>query len=121
MTSTEAARLRQPESPSNWRRLGWVAAGGSPSPEDLAYMTQARKGIIASIGASTTRVMQILNVYDSAYATLTEQKQPKAFRDFLLSAPHLFLELGDKMGTISHIVSFWRYRFPKGQTPLIDC
>ena len=45
---------------------------------------------------------------------------PKAFRDFLLSAPHLFLELGEKMGAISHIVSFWRYRFRKGVPPRAD-
>ena len=26
----------------------------------------------------------------------------------------MFLELGEKLGSISHIVSFWRYRFPPG-------
>ena len=45
---------------------------------------------------------------------------PKTFRDFLLSAPYMFVELGEKMGVISHIVSFWRYRFPAGVQPKID-
>ena len=45
---------------------------------------------------------------------LVEKQTPKTFRDFLLSAPHMFLELGEKLGAISHIVSFWRYRFPTG-------
>ena len=32
----------------------------------------------------------------------------------------MFLELGEKMGAISHIVSFWRYRFPPGRPAMID-
>jgi len=31
-----------------------------------------------------------------------------------MSAPKLFLDIGDKMGAISHITSFWNYRFPAG-------
>ncbi|HEY1962485.1 MAG TPA: hypothetical protein VGG69_08705 [Rhizomicrobium sp.] len=97
-----------------------IRAGGSPNRDDHAYMTQARKNITGAISTSMARVKQILSVYDNAYANLIDQKQPKAFRDFLLSAPHLFLELGDKMGGISHIVTFWRYRFRKGVAPRTD-
>jgi hypothetical protein len=32
----------------------------------------------------------------------------------------MFLEMGEKIGAISHIVSFWRYRFPKGTALRID-
>ncbi|MBW8708439.1 MAG: hypothetical protein JF627_04115 [Alphaproteobacteria bacterium] len=32
----------------------------------------------------------------------------------------MFLELGEKLGAISHIVSFWRYRFPPGGPTYID-
>ncbi|HKX36479.1 MAG TPA: hypothetical protein VJM79_07420, partial [Rhizorhapis sp.] len=35
-------------------------------------------------------------------------------REFLLGAPKLFLDIGDRMGAISHITSFWNYRFPVG-------
>ena len=34
--------------------------------------------------------------------------------------PHLFLEMGEKLGAISHIVSFWRYRFPPGMPTNVD-
>ena len=59
-------------------------------------------------------VNKSLAVYDSSFADLVAHQTPKTFRDFLLSAPYMFLELGEKMGAISHIVSFWRYRFPGG-------
>ncbi len=49
-----------------------------------------------------------------SFRDLVANQTPKTFRDFLLSAPYMFLELGEKMGAISHIVSFWRYRFPPG-------
>jgi len=35
-----------------------------------------------------------------------------AFRDFLMNAPSMFMVLGERIGVISHIVSFWQYRFP---------
>ena len=59
-------------------------------------------------------VNKALAVYDSSFNDLVEHQTPKTFRDFLLSAPYMFLELGEKLGAISHIVSFWRYRFPPG-------
>ena len=34
---------------------------------------------------------------------------------FLLRAPELFLNLGERVGVISHISSYWRYRFPEGE------
>ena len=52
-----------------------------------------------------------------AFADLVANQSPKTFRDFLLCAPYMFLELGEKLGAISHIVSFWRYRFPAGAPP----
>jgi hypothetical protein len=53
----------------------------------------------------------VLSVYDNSFGSLVASQSPKTFRDFLLSAPAMFLELGERMGAISHIVSFWRYRF----------
>ncbi|MEI6439119.1 MAG: hypothetical protein WCO83_02830, partial [Alphaproteobacteria bacterium] len=51
-------------------------------------------------------------VYDTAFDDLTTNGRPMAFRDFLLKAPEMFMMLGERMGVISHISSFWRYRFP---------
>ena len=36
----------------------------------------------------------------------------QAFRDFLLQAPAMFLTLGERLGVVDHIVSFWTFRFP---------
>lgn len=109
-----------PEVSSVVAEIQSIRASGSPSRDDQAYIAHAKKAVAAAIMASVANVKQILGVYDHAYSTLIEQKQPKAFRDFLLSAPHLFLDLGEKMGAVGHIVSFWRYRFRKGVPPRAD-
>jgi hypothetical protein len=36
-----------------------------------------------------------------------------------LAAPDMFMSLGEQLGAIQHVVSFWRYRFPEGRPALI--
>ncbi len=59
-----------------------------------------------------------LAVYDRAYAGLTQDGRSVDFRDFLLNAPRLFARLGDQLGAIQHVVSFWRFRFSRGSSPV---
>jgi len=103
-----------------WPDVGGVLKGiqelrprGAPTPDDAEYILLARKRIADSVKFAGTEVGRILKVYDTAYGDLIERGKPKSFRDFLLTAPHLFLQLGEKMAAISHIVSFWKFRFEK--------
>ena len=96
---------------------------GNPAPsapvdaDQQAYLTTATRNIIEMVrdnGKHVTKVLSDLRRF--LCRTWCASQSPKTFRDFLLSAPYMFLELGEKMGAISHIVSFWRYRFPKDRT-----
>ncbi len=78
-------------------------------------LSEARNAIIMLVRDNGKDVSRILSVYDMSFSDLVAQQAPKAFRDFLLSAPRTFLEMGEKMGAISHIVSFWHYRFAAGK------
>ena len=40
-------------------------------------------------------------------------------REFLLSAPAMFCDLGERLGAVNHIVSFWNFRFPQGKMPIV--
>ena len=62
---------------------------------------------------SCANVWKTLKVYDDAYAELTREGKPDAFRNFLQTAPSLFHELGERLGGVQHILTFWRYRFPQ--------
>ncbi len=57
---------------------------------------------------------RMIGAYDRAYEALVIGGRPELFRDFLLTAPRLFARLGERVGAIEHIVSFWSYRFARG-------
>jgi hypothetical protein len=90
------------------------------SPELGQYINDSKRRIIQSVKQAGHDVGGCLKTYDNSYAELVSNGNPQAFRDFLLRAPHMFLDLGEKIGGISHIVSFWNYRFPRDQTARAD-
>jgi hypothetical protein len=101
------------------REIEVVSANRSSSIEDAQFIAQSRGRLSKAITLACQTVAATLKIYDDAYADLTRNGQPHAFREFLLKAPFLFNELGERLGAIQHIVSFWRFRFPKGVRPSI--
>lgn len=93
------------------REVNTVRPTGPVSIEQAAYLTSARRDIIEMVRDYGQHITKVLSVYDNSFGSLVASQSPKTFRDFLLSAPSMFLELGERMGAISHIVSFWQYRF----------
>ncbi|HJT44465.1 MAG TPA: hypothetical protein VJ750_13315 [Rhizomicrobium sp.] len=102
------------------REINKIQPLGSLTPEQKIYLTSARRNIIEMVRDNGNHVNKVLAIYDKSFRDLVENQSPKTFRDFLLSAPHMFLELGEKLGAISHIVSFWRYRFSPANSANID-
>jgi hypothetical protein len=102
------------------REIKAILPHGAISSQQAADLTALKRRIIELVRDNNQHVSKVLDVYDESFAGLVASGTPKTFRDFLLSAPYMFLELGEKMGAISHIVSFWRYRFPKNKPVLID-
>ena len=93
---------------------------GARDAEASAYLPPARGRLAAAIVTACAGADRTLGIYDKAYQSLTREGQPGAFRDFLLTAPTLFMDLGEQLGAIQHIVSFWRYRFPERSRAPVD-
>ena len=91
---------------------------GQMDVDTKVYLQKARETLADSIIAVRDSARQTLTVYDRAFNNLVEG-QPQAFREFLLSAPSMFSDLGERLGAVQHIVSFWNYRFPHGKPPYI--
>jgi hypothetical protein len=102
------------------REVNQIRPHGAITPTQQVFLSGARRNIIELVRDCGKDVNKVLEVYDTSFQELVANQAPKIFRDFLLSAPHMFLDMGEKMGAISHIVSFWRYRFPPGAPVLID-
>lgn len=87
---------------------------GVAGQDDRAYIRSAGAHICKAMFQSCAAVKAALKVYDEAYAGMTRDKEPKLFREFLLKAPDMFQELGEHLGSVQHVMSFWRFRFPSG-------
>jgi hypothetical protein len=96
------------------RELRAFEPTGAMTPEQKSFLSGARRRIIQSVRDNGDAVTRTLQIYDEAYRGLVANQSPAIFRDFLLSAPAMFLEMGEKLGAISHIVSLWHHRFPAG-------
>jgi hypothetical protein len=106
-----------PDVVSVLREINKTQPIGAVSAAQQTDLAAQRRHIIEMVRDNGNHVNRVLGIYDNSFQDLVQKQTPKTFRDFLMSAPHLFLELGEKLGAISHIVSFWRYRFPK-DTPI---
>ena len=105
--------------------LGSVRPVGPQDPETRAYLAQSRASLDGKIRRTLSSVSATLKVYDDAYGHLTNNGRPTAFREFLLDAPLLFTRLGEQVGALQHVVSFWKFRFAENApavsvTELID-
>lgn len=94
--------------------VGKIRPVGRTDQASREYLDRGRNVLRVRIQKTCQQVAATLRVYEDAYASLTVLGEPTAFRDFLLRAPGMFNRLGDQLGAIQHIVSFWRFRFGPG-------
>jgi hypothetical protein len=102
-----------------------VRASGRVTADQHAAIDRAREQVRRRIVLACESAADMLRVYDDAFRGLTQDGRPMAFRDFLRDAPVLFSRLGERLGALQHIISFWTYRMaadkpPPGADELID-
>lgn len=102
------------------REIKEIIPHGAIDEQQRVYLVNAKRNIIEMVRDNNRHISEVLNVYDESFSELVASNSPVTFRAFLLSASPMFLDLGEKLGAISHIASFWRHRFPKGQPVLVD-
>lgn len=71
-----------------------------------------KQSVIERMGAVLARGGAAMFAYDHAFGALT-RGDATPFRDFLLDAPAQFIPLGEALGAVRHIYSFWGFRFPE--------
>jgi hypothetical protein len=60
---------------------------------------------------SQRRIAELFRIYDEVFDALTEQRSPEPFRRFLVDGPRVFARLGERMGRLEQLVSFWSHQF----------
>jgi len=102
------------------REIGRLIVTGNKDAETSKFIDDSRRRLQGAVLVERAAIMRTLKVYDDAFEDLIENGRPTAFRDFLLRAPEMFLSLGERVGVISHISSYWRYRFPQNEPLTVD-
>lgn len=87
--------------------------------DERQQLAETRRDVLTKMALALQRVDETLLEYGVAFAALSDG-QPAAFRTFLLTAPSLFIPIGEAVGVIRHIESFWRFRFPGAVTPMME-
>ncbi|MGH6911022.1 MAG: hypothetical protein ACREE0_21360 [Phenylobacterium sp.] len=95
--------------------LAKVRVVGARDAAFISAIEETRTRLRESVQSQVRSVMGYLKMYDAVFEKLTSEGNAGAFRDFLLQSPDMFVMLGEGTGTLSHIATFWRYRFPKGK------
>jgi hypothetical protein len=102
-------------------RVSSIKPVGPMDGESREYIARGREVVRKLIKRALAETRQTMEIYDEAYAGLTRNDNPLIFRDFLLNAPALFARLGDQLGAIQHVISFWNFRFcPKSEAPSVS-
>lgn len=83
------------------------------------YLSKTRGLIRSCMTLALETVGATLAIYDKAFKALVAENDPAQFRTFLLDAPNLFADLGERLGSLQHITSFWRFRYPQGSRAMI--
>ena len=58
------------------------------------------------------RIAAMFRIYDEVFEALTLQRTPEPFRRFLVDGPRLFTRLGERMGRLEQLTSYWSHQFP---------
>jgi hypothetical protein len=102
------------------QEIGRLIVTGNKDTETTKFIDDSRRRLQGGVLVERSAILRTLKVYDDAFEDLIENGRPTAFRDFLLRAPEMFLSLGERVGVISHISSYWRYRFPQNEPLTVD-
>lgn len=81
--------------------------------EERRELAEIRKGILDKMALAIRGVEATLKEYADAFGALSGG-QAASFRVFLLKAPSLFIPIGEAVGVVRHINSFWNFRFQGG-------
>jgi hypothetical protein len=89
-----------------------AAVRGDRRGADAAiYIGRARRLLEETMLEAWRGINERLKLYDRAYESLTEGRSAEGFRDFLQAGPRLLLEVGERIGRLEQVVSFWDFRF----------
>lgn len=86
---------------------------------EQAYLNKVTGRIMQLSGERWARLKSVIENYNDQFQTFVEQGDPLALKNFLLRAPGLFFEMGQDLGSLQHVASYWRFwKGGRGEGPM---
>jgi hypothetical protein len=82
----------------------------------LRFVLSAKVLLETTLAKSWREIGLKLKMYDRAYEGLTQDQKPENFRRFLMTGSDLFIDLGNRIGVLEQVVSFWEHRLIQHHT-----
>jgi hypothetical protein len=84
---------------------------GKLRPETRRFVETVKDELLALLSDGERRIAEGFRDYDAVYKALTVKRSPEPFRQFLIGGPRLFARLGERMGRLEQLVSYWEHCF----------
>ena len=91
-----------------------MKVSGFKDREMERLLDAARRRLADRVNIVLEEVVGAIRVYEAAFNDLTRNGKPLAFSNFMKRTPEMFVLLGERIGALSHVASYWRFRFPQG-------
>jgi len=105
------SRLLGPEIKATRRSIAAVELSRF-DPDSARFARAAISQLEGLILDCERRIAEMFRIYDEVFEALTAQRTPEPFRRFLIDGPRLFARLGERMGRLEQLTSYWSHQFP---------
>ncbi|HVM99413.1 MAG TPA: hypothetical protein VMT68_04280 [Caulobacteraceae bacterium] len=105
------SRAIMPEVKATRRSIGAVDASRF-DPDSARFVRYAVSQLEDLVSDCERRIADAFRIYEDVFEALTAQRTPEPFRRFLIDGPRLFNRLGERMGRLEQLTSYWAHQFP---------
>ncbi|HXQ17961.1 MAG TPA: hypothetical protein VN814_25365 [Caulobacteraceae bacterium] len=105
------SRLLGPEIKATHRSITGVELSRF-DPDSARFARAAIAQLESMVLDCERRIAEMFRIYDEVFDALTAQRTPEPFRRFLIDGPRLFARLGERMGRLEQLTSYWSHQFP---------
>jgi hypothetical protein len=79
------------------------------SAEDRAEMRTMIASILQLSLGRWNRLKTKLDAYQTEFEHFVNRGDPAALKSFMTKAPELFVEMGEDIGRLQHVASYWKF------------
>ncbi len=86
--------------------------------DEQGYLDHTKQQIILAARGRWKRLRGVIESYNTEFEDFARNGNAAALKNFLLSAPALFLQIGEDLASVQHVASYWKFWRRNKQGPM---